>query len=111
MTKKLSEQKCVPCEGGMPAMSEEGIKKNLEQLDGWLHEGNSIVKFFEMKDFKDAVSFVNKIADLAESEGHHPDIKIFSYKRVEITLFTHAVGGLSVNDFILAAKIDKIRLS
>jgi 4a-hydroxytetrahydrobiopterin dehydratase len=111
MEKKLANQKCVPCEGGMPPMSLEGIKKNIVKIDGWTHKENTIVKVFELLNFQEAVSFVNKISELSENEGHHPDIRIFSYKKVEITLSTHAVGGLSVNDFILAAKIDNLKLS
>ena len=106
--KGLLKQKCAPCKEGDEAMSLDNIKSNLSKLDGWIYEGNSILKYFEKKDFVEAVSFVNKIAKLAEDEKHHPDIKIFSYKRVQITLLTHVVGGLSINDFILAAKIDQI---
>ena len=70
-------------------------------------EGKKIFRRFSFKNFKEAMAFVNKVADIAESEGHHPDIFV-SYNKVKITLFTHAIGGLSENDFILAAKIEKL---
>lgn len=106
---KLSQKKCVPCEGGTPTLKPEEIKQLLAQLkEGWSAFNNiKILKNFTFKDFKEAMNFVNKVADLAEKEGHHPDILI-SYNKVDITIWTHAIGGLSENDFILAAKIDNI---
>lgn len=105
----LIQKKCVPCEGGVPTLTEEEIKKYMTELkEGWEVQDNiKIQKLFKFKDFKEAMVFVNKVADLAESEGHHPDINI-NYNKVDITLWTHAIGGLSENDFILAAKIDII---
>ena len=108
MSSDLTKQKCVSCEGGMPAMSEDGIIKNLEKISGWNRDNITITKNFTFEDFKQAVQFVNKVSELAENEGHHPDLNLHSYKNVKVTLSTHAVGGLSVNDFILAAKIDEI---
>lgn len=105
----LTKQKCVPCEvGGLP-MQESEAREHLTEISGWVLGGDAkkIEKLFVFADFKAAMSFVNKVADIAESEGHHPDIAI-SYNRVTITLWTHAVGGLTLNDFILAAKIDAI---
>ncbi|MDO8739947.1 MAG: 4a-hydroxytetrahydrobiopterin dehydratase [Candidatus Woesearchaeota archaeon] len=105
----LIQKKCVPCEGGVPTLTEEEIKKYMPQLkDGWeVLENIKIKKLFKLADFKEAMVFVNKVADLAESEGHHPDITIH-YNKVDIVIWTHAIGGLSENDFILAAKIDNI---
>lgn len=78
----------------------------LQQVSGWTMEGGSkITKTFTFKNFKQAMSFVNKVADLAEREGHHPDIEI-SWNKVTLTLWTHAIGGLSQNDFIVAAKVN-----
>ncbi len=105
----LSSKKCVPCEGGVPPIQGEEIKKYLSQIPGgWTVEaGKKIIKEFKFKDFKEAIEFVNKVAKLAEQEDHHPDIFIF-YNRVGIQLWTHAIGGLSENDFIVAAKTEQI---
>ena len=91
-------------------MGEAEVKKYLAELKTpWeVLDGKKIKREFKFKDFKEAIGFVNKVAALAESEGHHPDIHIF-YNRVVLELTTHAVGGLSENDFILAAKIDQLR--
>ena len=106
----LAEMKCVPCHGGIPPLPEEECKKNLSELQGWQLEGNQkISKVFKFKDFKEAISFVNKIAEIAEAEQHHPDIKI-NYNRVAIELSTHAIKGLSTNDFIMAAKIENVKV-
>ena len=109
----LLAKKCIPCEGGVPPIEGEELKKYLSELQpGWAvsPDGKKIHKEYKLKDFKAAMVLVNKIADLAEAENHHPDIAIF-YSRVNITLWTHAIMGLSENDFILAAKINKIALS
>lgn len=116
----LIQKECVPCEGGVPPLGPEEIKNYSSQLKTeWeVLDGNppapeatarqgKIKKLFKFKNFKEAMVFVNKIADLAESEGHHPDIEIH-YNKVEIILWTHSIGGLSENDFILAAKIEKL---
>ena len=88
-------------------MSDEGIKKNLPLVPGWELQDGRLVRLFLFKDFKEAMVFVNRVADIAEQEGHHPDLSIF-YNKVAVALWTHAVGGLSVNDFILASKINEI---
>jgi len=105
----LIQKKCVPCEGGVPPFGPEEIKKYLSQLKkGWQVLGDEkIKKLFKFEDFKEAMAFVNNVAELAESEGHHPDI-IINYSKVDIIIWTHKIGGLSENDFILAAKIDNI---
>jgi 4a-hydroxytetrahydrobiopterin dehydratase len=106
----LSQKKCVPCEGGIPPLRGSALKEYLAQIPaGWeaVEDDKKIRKEFRFKDFKEAIDFVVKVARLAEEEGHHPDIFIF-YSRVVIEIWTHAIGGLSENDFILAAKIDKI---
>ncbi len=105
----LLTKKCVPCEGGMPPLTKTQAEKLLPEVEGWKLDGNSkkISREFKFKDFKAAMAFVNKVADLAEGEGHHPDFHIF-YNRVNLELSTHAVGGLSENDFILAAKVNKL---
>lgn len=105
----LTQQKCIPCEGGVKPFEKPEIGIYLTYLKtSWEVEDNKkIEKRFKFKDFIEAMVFVNKIAELAESEGHHPDIEI-SYNTVEIELWTHAIGGLSVNDFILARKIEDL---
>ncbi|MSU60722.1 MAG: 4a-hydroxytetrahydrobiopterin dehydratase [Candidatus Staskawiczbacteria bacterium] len=103
----LINKKCVPHEK-IVKLGEEEIKGYFSQLKGgWALEDKKIKKQFKFEDFVKAMEFVNKIAVLAEEEGHHPDIAI-NYSKVEITLWTHFVKGLSENDFILAAKIDSI---
>lgn len=113
---KLTERKCVPCEGGVQPFTAAQINGYLSQINpstgsgqGWeVLDTKKIHKKFRFKDFREAIVFVNKIAELAEQEGHHPDIRIFGYKNVEIELSTHAISGLSENDFILAAKIEQL---
>lgn len=106
----LTQKKCVPCEGGVPPIRGNTLKEYLAQVPaGWeaVEDEKKIRKEFKFRDFKEAIDFVVKLARLAEEEGHHPDIFIF-YSRVIIELWTHIIGGLSENDFILAAKIDKL---
>ena len=105
----LLAKKCVPCEVKIPPMSSKEAQKHLSCLSlEWLSENNKkILREFIFKNFKEAISFVNSVADLSEREGHHPDIFIF-YNKVKIELWTHFIGGLSKNDFILAAKIEDI---
>ena len=106
---QLIEKKCVPCEGGVQPFNKDQIQEYLAQLSSaWeVKDDKKITKRFKFHDFKEAMVFVNKIADLAEQEGHHPDITI-NYNRVTIELFTHSIGGLSENDFILASKIEQL---
>lgn len=105
----LTSKHCVPCEGDVDPISSQAIEDYMKKLAfKWeLVDGKKIKHTFEFKDFKQAIAFVNKVADLAESEGHHPDIHIY-YNKVKIVLWTHAIGGLFDNDFILAAKIEKL---
>jgi 4a-hydroxytetrahydrobiopterin dehydratase len=109
----LSDKHCVPCEGGTTPLSSEESKKILSEIpatDGnWtLVDDKELEKTYTFKDFKEALEFVNKVGAIAESEGHHPDIGLHNYKLVTIKLSTHAIGGLSENDFILASKIDDL---
>jgi 4a-hydroxytetrahydrobiopterin dehydratase len=107
----LTDKQCVPCEGGVQPFNNDQIQEYLAQLSSvWeVKDGKKITKRFKFRDFKEAMIFVNKIADLAEQEGHHPDIRVFGYKNVEIELSTHAIGGISENDFILAAKVEQVQ--
>ena len=103
----LTKKHCIPCENGEGKLDINKIKEYLPLVENWLLIGDTIKRDFKFKDFKEAVGFVNKVADIAESEGHHPDIYIF-YNKVNLSLFTHAAKGLTENDFILAAKINQL---
>jgi len=100
----------VPCEGGIPPLSNKKEEESLKKLKGWslLREGiHKIRKEFNFEDFSESMKFVNKVADIAESEDHHPDIYIY-YDKVVLELHTHAIKGLHLNDFIVAAKIEAL---
>ena len=99
---------CSPCEGGVAPLNKQQIDEYLQDFSDWklLENPYKIERIFKFKDFVEAMHFVNEIAKLAEAEGHHPDITIV-YNQVTIQLFTHAIQGLSVNDFILAGFIDE----
>ncbi len=106
---ELKNRKCLPCEGGVPAMNREGVTAFLKLIDSsWeVHENKKIVRRFYFVNFVHAMKFVNQVAEIAEKEGHHPDLCIH-YSECTIELWTHAINGLSENDFILAAKIDEL---
>ena len=103
----LNEKKCIPCEGNTHSLKNEEIEKLLKEIPSWVIKDCHVFRQFKFRNFKEAIAFVNKVAEIAEKEGHHPDIKI-SYNKVSIKLFTHSIKGLSENDFIVAAKIDRI---
>jgi len=106
---KLTEQKCVPCEGGVTPFTKTEAEIMLKQVSGWelSEDGKAISKKYKFKDFKEALAFINRVGVIAESEWHHPDIHLTNYRQIKVDLSTHAIKGLSQNDFILAAKIDK----
>lgn len=103
----LAELMCGPIDKSTPPMPLSEAKKMLGEVAGWTLGNSAITREFIFKDFAMAMQFVNKVADLANSEDHHPNIHI-SYNKVKLELSTHKIGGLSMNDFILAAKIDRI---
>ncbi len=107
---ELTRKKCVPCEGGVPALSEAEVDALLTNFPGWakVEGGKRIRREWRVKNFMAAMGFFNKVAELAEAEGHHPDLHLVGYRNVAIEIWTHAIGGLSENDFILAAKIDAL---
>ena len=109
MSFPLHEQHCVPCEGGTLPLDKNEALKLAAEANSWTlaNDNKSISREFVFKDFKESMSFINKVADLAESEGHHPDIHCF-WNKVKLELSTHAIGGLSNNDFILASKINRL---
>lgn len=106
----LTKKYCIPCESGDPPLSNEKEDELFKQVPEWslLRDGeHKLRRQFRFETFMKAINFANKVAKIADSEGHHPDIYVF-YNKVQLDLFTHAVGGLSENDFIMAAKIDKV---
>ena len=109
-SEELVQKKCKPCEGGVDPYSPEEAREQLKQLNGWrmTHDGQRIRKDWKVKNFMAGIKFFNECAELAETEAHHPDLHIEGYRNVSVELWTHAIGGLSENDFILAAKIDEL---
>jgi 4a-hydroxytetrahydrobiopterin dehydratase len=107
----LSEQRCRPCEGDVPAFTKEQAQAALQQLAGWAlsDDGKAIRREFAFRDFYRTMSFVNALAHIANIEDHHPDLEV-GYNYCRVRYWTHAVGGLSENDFICAAKIDQLPL-
>jgi 4a-hydroxytetrahydrobiopterin dehydratase len=105
---ELATQKCAPCEGGTPALKGRALEEFAEKLGhGWkIIDDHHLEKEFEFKDFQQALAFTNQVGALAEEQGHHPDISL-GWGKVRVTLWTHSVDGLSENDFILAAKIQR----
>ena len=110
---QLIGKKCVPCEGGVPKYSLADAQAQLGSLSGWrlTHDGQRIRKDWVVKNFLAGMDFFNRVAALAEDDGHHPDLHLEGYRKVWIELWTHAIGGLSENDFILAAKIDQLPIA
>ena len=105
----LAEKKCEPCEGGVPPLTRDEFESYLEQIDDWtVIDDKQIEKDFTFDNFATALKFVNVAGEIAEDENHHPDIYLHSWNKVKISLSTHAICGLSLNDFIVAAKIDRI---
>jgi 4a-hydroxytetrahydrobiopterin dehydratase len=104
-----ADRKCVPCEGGVPKMAPGEVDEALAKLEGWdaQYGKTRIHKHYRFKDFVQAMRFVNALAALAEAEGHHPDFAVH-WNTVDVTLWTHAIGGLSDNDLIVAAKLDRL---
>jgi 4a-hydroxytetrahydrobiopterin dehydratase len=108
MTKKdLLSRRCSPSTERTSALSQSEVSFYLNEVTGWSQKGVTIEKSYVFRDFKNAISFVNQVAEVAEKEDHHPDIGIY-YNKIILTLWTHIVKGLTENDFILAAKIDAI---
>jgi len=107
-TPRLASRHCVPCEGGVQPLDTKAIDSLKAQVEGWeIVDGQHLRKTWKLPDFRSALAFVNRVGEAAECEGHHPDIAL-GWGRVEITLWTHAAKGLTENDFILAAKIDRL---
>ena len=105
----LAGRKCKPCEGGVDPLPPAAAEALLRDVKGWeLVDGKMIRKTVACKNFLDAVGLIQRIAPIAEADDHHPDLHLTGYRKLAIELSTHAIGGLSENDFILAAKIDQL---
>jgi 4a-hydroxytetrahydrobiopterin dehydratase len=105
----LAAKTCVPCRGGVPPLKASEIAPLAKELQGWqVIEEHHLYKMYSFPDFRTALDFVNRVGNLAEEQGHHPDIKL-AWGKVEITIWTHKIDGLTESDFILAAKIDTLR--
>ena len=107
----LSGRKCVPCEGKTKPLTREQIAPLLAQVPEWkLADGEpmKLRRDFVFDNFQEAMGFANEVGDIAEFEGHHPDLLVHGWNKVEVTFFTHAIKGLSENDFIMAAKVDQL---
>ncbi|WP_165249904.1 4a-hydroxytetrahydrobiopterin dehydratase [Paludisphaera soli] len=107
---ELTSRKCVPCEGGVPPLTAEESQALLRVVPGWnlAGDGKRIRREWKVRSFVAGLAFFEKVGELAEEEGHHPDLHLEGYRNVAIEITTHAIGGLTENDFILAAKIDEI---
>jgi 4a-hydroxytetrahydrobiopterin dehydratase len=105
---KLSEKKCVPCTGEVPALTGEAVARLSSELANWQVMGNKrLTKSFKFDDFKGAIQFADKVAQIAEQQGHHPDLLV-RWGEVKVDLWTHKIDALTESDFILAAKIDQV---
>jgi len=104
----LSEKTCVPCRGGVPPLTAAQIEPLRQQIENWnVVNNHHVEKSFKFPDFQTALDFVNNVGNIAEEQGHHPDIYL-AWGKAEIKIWTHKIDGLTESDFILAAKIDKI---
>jgi 4a-hydroxytetrahydrobiopterin dehydratase len=107
---ELIQKTCVPCEGGVAPLSREQAEATVRNVEGWTldPDGRRITRSWTVTNFMAGIDFFNKVAALAEDEDHHPDLHLEGYRKVTIALSTHAVKGLTENDFILAAKINQV---
>jgi 4a-hydroxytetrahydrobiopterin dehydratase len=107
---ELTKKRCVACESGVPALDAAQVQRYLQAVPQWrlTPDGKRIRREWRVKDFLTALDFFQRVGQVAEAEDHHPDLHLVGYRNVAIELWTHALGGLSENDFILAAKIDQL---
>jgi len=105
---KLADKSCVPCKGGTPALNGDAVKTLLAEIPGWeAPRDHHLFRVYRFPDFKKALDFVNRVGAVAEEQGHHPDL-LLTWGKVEITIYTHSIDGLTESDFVLAAKIDRL---
>src|SRR5262245_46276147 len=109
-TSELTAKRCQACEGGVPPLSSDQVREYLRAVPNWhlTDDGRRIRREWRVKDFATALDFFGRIGQVAEGEDHHPDLHLVGYRNVTVEIWTHALGGLSENDFILAAKIDQL---
>ncbi len=106
---ELASKTCVPCRGGVPPLKNQALAALQKQVDGWsVVQEHHITKAYKFPDFRKALEFVNRIGEIAEQQGHHPDIYL-AWGKVEVKIWTHKIDGLTESDFILAAKLDRIQ--
>ena len=104
----LADKTCVPCRGDVPPLRGEELEELERQLPDWeVVEGHHLRREFRFRNFREALDFVNRVGELAEEQGHHPDVQ-FGWGRAAITIFTHKIDGLTESDFVLAAKVDRL---
>ncbi|MBV0934344.1 4a-hydroxytetrahydrobiopterin dehydratase [Marinobacterium weihaiense] len=105
----LADKRCTPCRGGVPALTREEITPYLQQLDGWALSDNAsrIARDFAFADFNTALTFVNHVGRIAEEMGHHPEVS-FGWGHARVEIWTHKIGGLHENDFVFAARVDRL---
>jgi 4a-hydroxytetrahydrobiopterin dehydratase len=105
----LADKHCIPCKGGVPPLTAAAIEPLLQQLDGWrVVDGHHLTKRYTFKDFRQALAFVNRVGEVAEAENHHPDLHL-AWGRVDVDIWTHKIDGLTESDFVLAARLDRIK--
>jgi 4a-hydroxytetrahydrobiopterin dehydratase len=105
---KLADRSCVPCKGGVPPLSHDEVESLISELSGWkVKDDKRIQKTYKTDDFLDSLEFANKIGDIAEEQGHHPDLLV-RWGELGVEIWTHKINGLTESDFILAAKIDRL---
>ena len=105
---ELADKQCIPCRGGVPPLTADEIKPLAQQLPDWdIVDGHHLDRTYKFKNFRDALDFTNKVGELAEEQGHHPDIYL-SWGKVGIRLWTHKIDGLTESDFVMAAKIERL---
>jgi 4a-hydroxytetrahydrobiopterin dehydratase len=109
-TQQLKTMSCKPCEGGVAPLSSDEAGRLLKDVPGWTlnADGRRIQRSWTLKNFQSGIDFFNRLAQVAEQQQHHPDLHLTGYRQVTIELWTHAIGGLSINDFILAARINDL---
>ena len=104
----LADKVCVPCRGGVPPMQADEVSRLLRELDGWqAPENHHLTKTYKFPDFKAALDYVDRVGEMAEEQGHHPDIYL-AWGKVRVDVWTHKINGLTESDFVFAAKCDRL---
>ncbi len=106
---ELAERKCAACRGDTPTLSAETVAEHVARIPGWQVKEGSVERTFQFTNFKEALEFFNTVAQIAEEEDHHPDMSITKWRNVSLAFTSHAAGGLTENDFIMAAKINQLQ--